>query len=129
MARQVAPLGWPFEIIVAMTDNLAVTDGAINVIVGTSGLSGGKTLNLPTVQQMVASQNPAIIVVNKAASGGTINLKNHGNLSSSEIVLENRKHYRWCGYLVGISDARGAGRYGDNRVGQEHRWIWFAGFI
>lgn len=74
MARQVAPLGWPFEIIVAMTDNLAVTDGAINVIVGTSGLSGGKTLNLPTVQQMVASQNPAIIVVNKAASGGTITI-------------------------------------------------------
>ena len=75
MARIVAPLGWPFEIIRAMTDDLVITDGATNIIIGTSGLSGGKTLSLPTVQQMVASQNPYIIVANKAASGGTITIQ------------------------------------------------------
>lgn len=74
MARQVALLGWPFEILRAMTDDLAITDGATNIVIGTSGLSGGKTLKLPSVQQMVASQNPAIIVANKAASGGTITI-------------------------------------------------------
>lgn len=75
MARQVAPLGWPFEILVPMTGDLAITDGATNIVIGTSGLGGGKTLSLPTVQQMVASQNPYIIVVNKAASGGTITIQ------------------------------------------------------
>jgi hypothetical protein len=74
MARQFAPLGWPFEIIVPMTDNLAITDGATNIVVGTSGLSGGKTLQLPPVQQMALSQNPSIVVANKAASGGTITI-------------------------------------------------------
>lgn len=85
MARQVAPLGWPFEIIVAMTDALAVTDGATNLVVGTSGLSGGKTLKLPSVQAMALSQNPFIIVANKAASGGTITIT-IGDSSGDNIV-------------------------------------------
>ena len=57
-----------------MTGDLAVTDGATNLVVGTSGLSGGKTLTLPPVANMVASQNPYIMVANKAASGGTITI-------------------------------------------------------
>lgn len=75
MARIVAPLGWGFEIILPMTNTLTVTDGATNLVVGTSGLSGGKTLTLPSIQgAMVPSQNPFIIVANKAASGGTITI-------------------------------------------------------
>ncbi len=74
MARQVAPYGWPFEIEVAMTDTLTITDGATNAVIGTSGLSGGKVLTLPAITAMVASQNPFIIVSNKAASGGTITI-------------------------------------------------------
>lgn len=74
MARIVAPYGWPFEIEVAMIDTLTITDGATNAVIGTSGLSGGKTLTLPAITAMVASQNPYIIVANKAASGGTITI-------------------------------------------------------
>ena len=75
MTRAAAPLGWPFEIIVAMTDTLTITDGATNLVVGTSGLSGGKTLTLPSIQNaMVPSQNPFIIVANKSNSGGTITI-------------------------------------------------------
>jgi len=75
MARIVAPLGWGFEIIVAMTGDLTITDGATNLVVGTSGLSGGKTLTLPSIQgAMVPSQNPFIVVANKSASGGTITI-------------------------------------------------------
>lgn len=85
MTRIVAPLGWPFEIIVAMTDNLSVTDGATNLIVGMSGLSGGKTVKLPSVQQMALSQNPFIVVANKAASGGTVTIS-VGDGSGDNIV-------------------------------------------
>ncbi len=69
-------LGWPFETILAMTDTLTMTasQANTNVVVGTSGLSGGKTLTLPAVSAMVNSQNPYLIVANKAASGGTITI-------------------------------------------------------
>ena len=73
MARQVALLGWPFEIIIAMTDTLVLTDGAVNLVLGTSGLSGGKQVTLPSILgAMVPSQNPFIIVANKSDSGGTV---------------------------------------------------------
>lgn len=73
MTRAAAPLGWPFEIIVAMTDTLVLTDGATNLVLGTSGLSGGKQVTLPSIQgAMVPSQNAFIIVANKSDSGGTI---------------------------------------------------------
>jgi len=72
-ARAAAPLGWPFEILVAMTNTLTLTDGATNLVYGSSGLSGGKTLTLPSIQgAMVPSQNAFIIVANKSDSGGTI---------------------------------------------------------
>lgn len=75
MARIVAPLGFGFEIIIPMTGTLAITDGATNLVVGTSGLSGGKTLTLPSIQgAMVPSQNPFIVVANKSDSGGTITI-------------------------------------------------------
>ena len=70
----VAPLGTSFEVIIPMTDTLVLTDGNINLVVGTSGLSGGKNLTLPTVQEMVASQNYELQVSNKSSSGGTITL-------------------------------------------------------
>lgn len=72
-------LGWPFETILAMTDTLTLTasQANTNVVVGTSGLSGGKTLTLPAVSAMVNSQNPYMIVANKAASGGTITISAH----------------------------------------------------
>lgn len=66
--------GTSFETIVTMTDNLTLSSSQANtnLVVGTSGLSGGKTLTLPAISQMVASQNFFIQVSNKAASGGTI---------------------------------------------------------
>ncbi len=71
MARIVAPLGWPFEIIIAMSDTLTLTDGATNLVLVVSG-GGTKTLTLPSIQQMVASQNPTLFVVNQSDSGGTV---------------------------------------------------------
>src|SRR5438128_1418172 len=74
MARQVAPLGASFEIVIPMTDNLTITDGATNLVYGSSGLSGGKTLTLCAISSMVGSQNPEMIVMNKSSSGGTITI-------------------------------------------------------
>ncbi len=59
-----------------MTDTLTMTaaQASYNLVQGTSGLSGGKTLTLPAVSAMVASQNLKMVVANKAASGGTITI-------------------------------------------------------
>jgi ABC-type Na+ transport system ATPase subunit NatA len=67
-------LGWPFETIINMTDDLTLSaaQANVNLVIGLSGLSGGKTLTLPAISQMVASQNPCIRVCNKSSSGGTI---------------------------------------------------------
>lgn len=67
-----APLGSSFEVIVVMTDTLVLTDGNTNLVVGESGLSGGKNLTLPLISEMVASQNPVLYIANKSSSGGTI---------------------------------------------------------
>lgn len=66
--------GTSFETILAMTDTLAMTaaQANTNLVYGASGLSGGKTLTLPKISQMVASQNLSIQVSNKSDSGGTI---------------------------------------------------------
>lgn len=68
--------GTAFESILPMTDTLTMTatQASYNLVVGTSGLSGGKTLTLPLVSAMVASQNLWLVVANKAASGGTITI-------------------------------------------------------
>lgn len=68
--------GTSFESILPMTDTLTMTaaQASYNIVVGTSGLSGGKTLTLPKVSQMVASQNLELVVANKSASGGTITI-------------------------------------------------------
>lgn len=74
MPSSFAPLGWPFEVILPMTDNLTLSSDQANtnLVYGSSGLSGGKTLTLPAISQMVAAQNPFIQVSNKSSSGGTI---------------------------------------------------------
>lgn len=69
--------GTSFESILPMTDTLTMTNlqASYNLVVGTSGLSGGKTLTLPSILNgMVPSQNLWIVVANKAASGGTITI-------------------------------------------------------
>jgi len=67
-------LGWPFETIINMTDDMtiAASQSNVNLVIGLSGLGGGKTLTLPAISQMVGSQNPCIRVCNKSDSGGTI---------------------------------------------------------
>lgn len=65
-------LGGTYENILPMTNTLTVTDATVNIVVGTSGLSGGKALTLPSIAQMVACQNLALHVVNASGSGGTI---------------------------------------------------------
>lgn len=74
MAQPAGVFGTSFQQILPMTDTLAMTanQADVNLVVGTSGLSGGKTLTLPTIAQMVASQNFFIQVSNKSDSGGTI---------------------------------------------------------
>ena len=76
MADIAGVFGTAFQQILPMTDTLtmAATQADVNLVVGTSGLSGGKTLTLPAINQMVASQNFFIQVSNKAASGGTITI-------------------------------------------------------
>lgn len=71
--------GTSFQEILPMTDDLSMsaTQASYNLVVGTSGLSGGKTLTLPAVSAMVASQNLWMLVANKAASGGTMTIAAH----------------------------------------------------
>lgn len=66
--------GTAFQQILPMTDTLTMTGNQadVNLVYGLSGLSGGKTLTLPKINQMVASQNFFIQVSNKSDSGGTI---------------------------------------------------------
>lgn len=61
-----------YEIILPMTDTLTVSDAATNAVVGTSGLSGGKVLTLPSIAAMMASQNFQLEVFNASGAGGTI---------------------------------------------------------
>ncbi len=67
-------LGTPFQRIIPMTDSMTIAadDADVNLVYGLSGLSGGKTLTLPAISQMVASQNEFIQVSNASGSGGTI---------------------------------------------------------
>jgi ABC-type dipeptide/oligopeptide/nickel transport system ATPase component len=73
-----------YEIILPMTDNLTISDAATNAVVGTSGLSGGKTLTLPSIASMLASQNFQIKVINASGSGGTITVA--PNAADSTII-------------------------------------------
>lgn len=68
----VGVMGSSFEVIVPMTNTLVLTDGNVNLVRGVSGLGGGKNLTLPTVQEMVNSQNRELLVCNQSDSGGTI---------------------------------------------------------
>lgn len=77
MPQPAGVFGTSFQQILAMTDTLTMTNDQadVNLVVGTSGLSGGKTLTLPSIQNgMVPSQNLQIVVANKASSGGTITI-------------------------------------------------------
>lgn len=70
----VGVMGTSFEVIIPMTNDLTLTDGNFNLVHGISGLGGGKTLTLPTIAEMVSSQNLEAYVVNAAGSGGTITI-------------------------------------------------------
>jgi hypothetical protein len=73
----VAVFGTSFEAILPMTGDLTMTNSQANynLVVGTSGLSGGKTLTLPSILNgMVISQNRHMVVANKSSSGGTITI-------------------------------------------------------
>lgn len=61
--------GTSFETILPMTGTLTVTNAATNLVDCVSGLAA--TLTLPSIAQMVASQNLFIQVTNEAGSGGT----------------------------------------------------------
>jgi len=72
-----AVFGTAFEAILPMTGDLTMTNSQANynLVVGTSGLSGGKTLTLPSILSgMVPSQNRKLVVANKSTSGGTITI-------------------------------------------------------
>src|SRR5258705_13542091 len=64
-----SPFGTAFEIILPMTGTLTVSNAATNLVDCVSGLAA--TLTLPSIAQMVASQNYFIQVTNRATSGGT----------------------------------------------------------
>jgi hypothetical protein len=72
MARAAAPFGSSFETIYPATGAATITDAATNLIVGTSGMPA--TITLPSIAQMVASQNTFIQVTNKTTSGGTMTI-------------------------------------------------------
>lgn len=85
MARAAGFLGQTgYEIILPMTDTLTVTDASTNVVVGTTGLGGGKTLTLPSIAAMLASQNFQIEIFNASGSGGTITVA--PNAADSTII-------------------------------------------
>lgn len=64
-----APFGTALEIIRSITTTTVLTDGATNLV---TSPSGGKTLTLPSIANMVGSQNLLIFVNNAAGGGGTI---------------------------------------------------------
>ena|SRR5258705_1950267 len=64
-----SPFGTAFEIILPMTGTLTVSNAATNLVDCVSGLAA--TLTLPSIAQMVASQNYFIQVTNRSSSGGT----------------------------------------------------------
>ena len=70
MTRIASFLGSNYETILPMTDTLTVSDAATNLVQGTT--QGAKTLTLPAISAMVASQNLQIEVVNPSGGGGTI---------------------------------------------------------
>ena len=82
MSRPAGFLGGSYEIILPMTDTLTVTDAATNLVQGTT--QGAKTLTLPAISQMVASQNLQIEVVNPSGGGGTITVA--PNAADSTII-------------------------------------------
>ncbi len=96
-----------YEIILPMTNDLTIADAATNLVVGTSGLSGGKTLTLPSIQQMLSSQNMELRVINLTASGGTITVAANaadnivGRVTcavSTGLVLKHDGRNRWFGF-------------------------------
>ena len=77
-----AVFGTSFEVILPMTDTLTVTNAATNLVQGTT--QGAKTLTLPSIANMVASQNLQIMVVNPSGGGGTITVA--PNAADSTII-------------------------------------------
>ena len=67
-----AIFGTSFEIILPATGTLTVANAATNLVVGTSGMPA--TVTVPSIAQMVASQNLFIQVTNKSSSGGTMTI-------------------------------------------------------
>lgn len=65
-----APFGTALEIIRSITGTTVLTDGATNLVTSPSG--GAKTLTLPSIANMIASQNLLIFVNNAAGGGGNI---------------------------------------------------------
>ena len=74
MPKPAGVFGSPFETILPMTGTLTMTSDQanVNLVNGTTGLGGGKTLTLPPISAMVFAQNPFIQVTNNSDSGGTI---------------------------------------------------------
>ncbi len=65
-----APFGTALEMIRSITTTTVLTDGATNMVTSPSG--GAKTLTLPAISAMIASQNLLIFVNNAAGGGGNI---------------------------------------------------------
>lgn len=70
MATTAAPFGTALEIIRSVTTTTVITDGATNLVTSPSG--GAKTVTLPSVANMTASQNLLIFINNAAGGGGNI---------------------------------------------------------
>lgn len=76
-----APFGTALEIIRSITTTTVITDGATNLVTSPSG--GAKSLTLPSISNMIASQNLLIFVNNAAGGGGSITV---GPASGDSII-------------------------------------------
>jgi len=77
MATSAAPFGTALEIIRSVTTTTIITDGATNLVTSPSG--GAKTVTLPSIANMIASQNLLIFINNASGGGGNITVAAAGS--------------------------------------------------
>jgi len=77
MPTSAAPFGTALEIIRSVTVTTIITDGATNLVTSPSG--GAKTVTLPSIANMIASQNLLIFINNAAGGGGNITVAAAGS--------------------------------------------------
>ena len=104
MATSAAPFGTALEIIRIVTATTIITDGATNLVTSPSG--GAKTVTLPSIANMIASQNPMIFINNASGGGGNITVAAAGSdviIGQTAVAVATGVTYRHDGRATWFS--------------------------